>query len=329
MRPRLGGRLKFMDAGDHGHAPVLFEEVLGLLDPQPGEIFLDCTIGRGGHAAGIAPRLGPRGLLLGLDLDPKNLAYARDRLAVTGTPCRFFQANFAELPEVLTAAGLGGVDMILADLGVSTNQLLTPDYGLSFTLDGPLDMRLDPRLRRTAADLVNTLAEQDLADLLFRHAQERHSRRIARAIVTARRRQRITTTFELAQLVRRAGGPVRHGPIDPATRTFQALRMAVNGELDNLRALLAAMVDRIKPGGRAAVVSFHSGEDRLVKQALRQWQSQGRCVVRTPRPVTPSEAELQRNHRCRSAKLRVARFGRPTEVTKEAGWEAGEREPEN
>src|SRR5947209_9592610 len=227
-----------------GHDPVQLQEVLTLLAPAAGKVFIDCTTGRGGHALAIAERLGPTGQLLCLDADPRNLQFARDRLS--GSPCRvrFFHANFAELGDVLTAAEVTGVDGILADLGISTNQLFESDYGMSFSLDMPLDMRIDPRLPRSAADLVNHLRQEDLANVLYELAQERYSRRIARKIGEARRASPITSTGRLADLVRSAV-PKLHGKrggapekIDPATRTFLALRMAVNQELENLAALL-------------------------------------------------------------------------------------------
>jgi 16S rRNA (cytosine1402-N4)-methyltransferase len=303
-----------MDTGAHGHEPVLLDEVIRLLAPQSGQTLLDCTIGRGSHAAAIARFLGPRGLVLGVDVDPENLAYVQKRFIDIPVECRLFHGNFCELPEVLAAASREGVDMILADLGVSTNQMLSVRYGLSFSMDGPLDMRLDPRIKRTAADLVATLTERQLADLIFHNAQERQARRIARFIVQARRATPIATTRQLAQIVRRAAGPVRHGRIDAATRTFQALRMAVNQELENLQMLLEAIPRLLNPGGVAVVISFHSGEDRLVKQAMRRWHDQNRGDILTAHPVTPARQEMQRNPRSRSAKLRAVRFAGPANV---------------
>ena len=221
-------------------------------------------------------------------------------------------ANFAELPDALAAAGLpavGSVHAILADLGISTNQLAEPEYGLSFAaVDAPLDMRLDPRLDRTAADVVNRTAEEPLADVLYELADERYSRRIARKIVDARRSGPIKTTGQLAELVRSAI-PRRPGPperIDPATRTFMALRMAVNDEVGNLAALLARAPVALAAGGRLAVISFHSVEDRMVKQAFRAADAAGHLRLVTNRPIVPGEAEVARNPRSRSAKLRVA-----------------------
>ena len=301
-----------MDAGEHGHDPVLLDQVLSILQPRPGEVALDATTGRGGHALEIAARIGPSGTLLCVDADPENLAYARERLSCVQAKCRFFHANFAEIGDVLATAGCGEIDMILADLGVSTNQLLTGRYGLGFSMDAPLDMRLDPRLTRTAADLVRNLTEKQLADLIFNNAQERLSRRIARRIVETRKTTPIVTTAQLAAVVRSAVGPTPYGQLDSATRTFQALRMAVNEELSSLQSLLDAMPRVVKPQGRAAVISFHSGEDRLVKQAMRQWQTDGRCDILTPKPLIADEIELARNPRSRSAKLRGVRFRQMT-----------------
>jgi 16S rRNA (cytosine1402-N4)-methyltransferase len=291
-----------------GHEPVLAEEVLELLAPRAGQVLADCTVGRGGHSLLLAERLAPGGLLLCLDADPRNLEFARSRLAGAGCRARFFHANFAELGEVLAAAGVTALDGLLADLGVSTNQLFEPGYGLSFREAMPLDMRIDPRAEETAADLVNFLPEGDLANVLYQLAQERYSRRIARKIGQARALEPISTTDRLAELVRsavpaRGGAPQR---IDPATRTFLALRMAVNREVENLAALLKAVPGVLQPGGRAAVISFQSTEDRMVKQAFRSAEQTGFLKVLTKKPISPTSQEIDRNPRARSAKLRVA-----------------------
>lgn len=299
-----------MDLPATGHDPVLLAEVLDALRVTPGKLFVDCTTGRGGHAKAVAERLSSGGQLIALDVDPVNLAYARERLGVL--PARFFHANFAELPAALAAAGVVRVDGILADLGISTNQLFEPSYGLSFARDTPLDMRLDPRLPQTAADIVNRWPEQKIADSLFQLADERFSRRIARKVVEVRRTSPINTTEHLADLVRSVVPPVRsksgrRSPeIDPATRTFLALRMLVNRELENLQALLVAAADCLKPGGRLAIISFHSTEDRVVKQTLKQSDEAGRLKLVTRKPLVPSEDEIRTNPRSRSAKLRVA-----------------------
>jgi 16S rRNA (cytosine1402-N4)-methyltransferase len=291
-----------------GHEPVLLDEVLQLLDPRPGQVFVDCTLGRAGHASAIAARLGESGVLIAIDADPRNLEYAKVRLQ--GAPCRvrLFHANFAEFGDVLTEVSAPLVHGILADLGVSTNQLFDENYGLSFAQEMPLDMRLDPRIEHSAADIVNTMREDDLANVLFGLAQERFSRRIARKIAEARRQAPITTTERLAELVRsaipsrRGGAPEK---IDPATRTFMALRMAVNRELENLDALLHDAPRHLHPGGRFGVISFHSGEDRRVKQAFRSAEQAGQVRIVTKKPVSPTEDEARRNPRSRSAKLRV------------------------
>src|SRR3954468_14550338 len=256
-----------------GHDPALLNETLDPLQPAPGKIIVDCTLGRGGHSSAIAARLSPGGLLIGIDADPRNLEYAsaRVRRAAPDAHARFFHANFAELDDVLAAAEIDAVDGILADLGLSTNQLFDEQYGLSFQKPMPLDMRIDPRIAKTAADLVNTMREDDLANVLYELAQERYSRRIARKIGDARRVSPILTTDRLAELVRsaiprRGGAPEK---IDPAARTFLALRIAVNREVENLRALLEQAPRALSPGGRLAVISFQSTEDRLVKQAFR------------------------------------------------------------
>jgi 16S rRNA (cytosine1402-N4)-methyltransferase len=285
-------------------------ETLDGLDVQPGRTVVDCTLGRGGHASAIAHRLGPAGVLIGIDADPRNLEFASQRIRSIGAACtlRFFHANFAELTEVLEAAGIKHVDGVLADLGLSTNQLFDEQYGLSFAQPMPLDMRIDPRIARTAADLVNTMREDDLANVLYELAQERYSRRIARKIGEARRLSPIKTTDRLAELVRsaipkRGGAPEK---IDPATRTFLALRIAVNREVENLRALLEQAPRALSPGGRLAVISFQSTEDRLAKQAFRSAEQTGLLKVVTKKPVSPAEAELAKNPRSRSAKLRIA-----------------------
>jgi 16S rRNA (cytosine1402-N4)-methyltransferase len=296
------------DALTHGHDPVLASEIIALTAPSPGQIFADCTTGRGGHSLLLAQHLGPNGILLCIDADPRNLEFARVRLQ--GAPCqlRFFHANFSELPDVVSAAGVIALDGLLADLGVSTNQLMDSEYGMSFRQAMPLDMRIDPRSEKTAADLVNFLPESELADVLYELAQERYSRRIARKIGQARAIAPIKTTDRLAELVRsviptRGGAPWK---IDPATRTFLALRMAVNRERENLAALLEAAPSLLGTGGRAAVISFQSTEDRMVKQAFRSAEQTGQLKVLTKKPVTPSVLESDRNPRSRSAKLRVA-----------------------
>ena len=280
------------------HVPVLPAETLAHLDPQHGQTWVDCTTGGGGHTALIAERVGSTGRVVGLDQDAGMLALARPRLGDTVTLVR---ANFDQLPEVLANLGLTRVDGVLADLGFCSDQLADASRGLSFRDDGPLDMRLDPTAGQTAADLVNTLSEGALADLIFEYGEERLSRRIARRVVERREAKRFETTHDLTDVVRRC--VPRSGGLDPATRTFQALRVAVNDELGALDRLLAALPAVVRPGGRVGVISFHSLEDRRVKHAFRSpevW----RAV--TKKPVEATAAEAAANPRSRSAKLRVA-----------------------
>jgi 16S rRNA (cytosine1402-N4)-methyltransferase len=288
------------------HVSVLASAVLELLAPQPGEVMVDGTLGAGGHARLIAGHLGPTGRLIGLDRDPAMLDLARPRL--DGLPVTLMHAGFDELRPVLDRLGLVQVDGVLADLGVSSDQLDTAERGFSFTRPGPLDMRLDPAGGETAADLLRRLNERDLADLIYEYGEERFSRRIARRIVEERKRAPLESTEELAELVRRCvPRPPRQGrkrpPIDPATRVFQALRIAVNDELGALDRLLAALPDCVRPGGRAAIISFHSLEDRRVKEVFRD-----RTLWRplSKKPVQADEEEVRANPRARSAKLRVA-----------------------
>jgi len=300
-----------MDLPATGHDAVLLSEVLDALQLSPDKKIVDCTLGRAGHSSAIAENLCSDGLLIGLDADPRNLEFAQGRLksnSAISAEFRLFHANFSELDEVLKLAGHPKVDGILADLGLSTNQLFDSQYGLSFANPMPLDMRIDPRTPRSAADLVNNLPEEELANVLYNLADERYSRRIARKIADARRQSPIISTDRLADLVRSAI-PFKPGPpdrIDPATRSFMALRMAVNDEVGNLQRLLEQAPKFLKPGGRLAIISFHSVEDRLVKQAFRSAEQTGQLKVITKRPLTASQEELSRNPRSRSAKLRVA-----------------------
>jgi 16S rRNA (cytosine1402-N4)-methyltransferase len=290
-----------------GHEPVMLGEVLECLSPSPGQTIVDCTIGRAGHALAMGQRLGKDGLLIGLDADPRNLEFAATRLKNLPCRVRLFHANFAKFSQVLTEAGNPPVSGILADLGISTNQLFDPQYGMSFDRASPLDMRLDPELPENAADFVNRLPEESLANVLYELAQERYSRQIARKIVERRRVSPIKDTEALAELVRsaipRRGGPPER--IDPATRTFLALRMAVNREMENLAELLKKTPAALGPAGRMAVISFQSMEDRLVKQAFRSLEQAGLMKVITKKPLSPTAEESARNPRSRSAKMRV------------------------
>ena len=291
---------------DAGHFPVLLDEVVQHLAPAGRRTIVDCTVGLGGHAEALLEAAGPAARLIGVDLDESNLLKTKERLARFGARVRLFEANFAELEAVLAEAEVASVDAAVADLGVSSAQLSDPERGFSFQLDGPLDMRMR-RQGPTAEELVNSGSEAGLADLISRYGQERHARRIARAIVRGRRRERICRTAELAWIV---AGAVRRarpgrGRIHPATRTFMAIRIAVNGELENLQRLLERLPQLLSVGGRAAVISFHSLEDRLVKRCFAAAAEAGTHRLPTPKPLTPSRDEIARNPRSRSAKLRT------------------------
>jgi 16S rRNA (cytosine1402-N4)-methyltransferase len=285
------------------HQPVLLDEVIAWLAPREGSIVVDGTVGGGGHAAAMAGRVGTTGRVIGLDRDPAMLDLARE--AVNELPVTLVHAAYAEMGRVLDQLGIDRVQGVLLDLGLSSDQLAWEGRGFSFADDGPLDMRFDPDSGGpTAADLVNRLSAAELADLIYEFGEERFSRRIARRIVEARQRGAIRTTGQLAELVRRSlPGRARHGPIDPSTRVFQALRIAVNDELGLLDAALRAIPDILAPGGRAAVISFHSLEDRRVKWAFK---SDSRMSALTKKPVTATAQEVAVNPRARSAKLRVA-----------------------
>jgi 16S rRNA (cytosine1402-N4)-methyltransferase len=282
------------------HRPVLLDEVVSWLSPREGSVIVDGTVGAGGHASALARLVGSTGRVIGLDRDPEMLAMAEE--AAEGLPVTLIKANYSDLGRVLDRLEIDEVDGILLDLGLSSDQLHWASRGFSFATDGPLDMRFDPDSDVTAADLVNTLSAEDLADLIFRHGEERHSRRIARRIVEERRVVPIETTARLAEIVRKSV-PGKWGAIDPATRTFQALRIEVNEEFDHLEAILADGPDLLKTGGRIAIISFHSLEDRRVKHAFR---GDERLSVLTKKPAVASDVELAANPRARSAKLRVA-----------------------
>lgn len=283
------------------HIPVLLAEVVEWLNPQPGQVVVDGTVGGGGHAVAIAQHLVPGGKLIGIDLDPAALAHAEQRLA--GLPVVLVQGNFADLPSILEQLGIPKVHGILLDLGMSSLQLADPTRGFSFSLNGPLDMRFDPSRGEPAWRLINRLSAKQLADLIWRYGEERYSRRIAQAIVRFRRREPITTTGQLGEIIRGCVPRRRRERIDPATRTFQALRIAVNKELECLQEALRQLPACLLTGGRFAVISFHSLEDRLVKQAFA---ADSRLEVLTRRPIRPTEAEIAQNPRARSARLRVA-----------------------
>jgi 16S rRNA (cytosine1402-N4)-methyltransferase len=284
-------------------------EVQAHLAPQPGEVLLDATVGRGGHCGLLLPTISPGGRYVGLDVDPANLAFVRQTLGADADHVDLLQQNFGAAPSVLDRLNLAGVDMVLADLGFSSNQLADPARGLSFAREGPLDMRLDPTLSQTAADLLARLPQRELADVLWRYGDERLSRPISRKIVERRRSAPITTTAELADVCCAVYGPrARRQRIHPATRTFMALRIAVNDELGRLEALLGSIPAICKAGARVVVISFHSLEDRAVKQAFRKYVSEGGGELLTAKPLRPTERERRDNPRSRSAKFRAMRW---------------------
>jgi len=284
------------------HVAVLPAEVLTLLAPANGEVWVDATTGAGGHARLIAERIGPTGRLIAVDQDPSMLELARSRLE--GLPVTYLHANFDQLDAVLQRVGVPRIDGLLADLGICSDQLDSALRGLSFQNDGPLDMRLDPTAGETAADLLARLDERELADIFWKYGEERFSRRIARRIAQTRRTEPLKTTSQFAELVRRCVPRDKHQRIDPATRSFQGLRIAVNDELGSLERLLALLPRAIKPGGRVGIISFHSLEDRLVKHAFQERETWENL---TKKPVQAGEAETRDNPRARSAKLRVAK----------------------
>lgn len=302
------------------HYSVMCKEVLDYLDLQPGNRVLDCTVGGAGHSAAILEKIGATGYLWGIERDPRTLGLATERLAQLGHPFTLIQANFAELESLAQEYQLADLDAVLLDLGTSIFQLREAERGFSFLADGPLDMRMNPNEDSpSAAELVNSLSEAKLKELFWTLGEERFSGRIAGAIVRARSQQPIERTLQLAQIVEKA--VPRREKIHPATRIFQALRIAVNGELEALRQVLPVAVSLLKPGGRMAVISFHSLEDRIVKQTFRQLHASCVCPPRQPvctcqqvplleRPgkaLSPSEQEVRENAPSRSAKLRLAR----------------------
>jgi 16S rRNA (cytosine1402-N4)-methyltransferase len=286
------------------HQPVLVEEVLRHLEPSRGGWFVDCTVGLGGHAAAVLEG-GPT-RVIGIDRDPAAIAHARDRLGGYGDRVVLVHADYRAIGEVLAARGIERVEGVLADLGVSSMQLDAEGRGFSFRRDEPLDMRMDTSSGHTAAELLASADERTLADVLYELGEERHARRVARAIVAARAMAPVSTTGQLADIVRRAIPRKGYSRIDPATRTFQGLRIWVNRELEGLDAFLGRAVDCLRPGGRLVAIAFHSLEDRVVKHTLRALQVEGRVTIRTKRPIVPTEAEIDRNPRARSAKLRAA-----------------------
>src|SRR5579883_2913500 len=321
-----------MESANVQHVPVMLDEVLAFLQPRPGGLYIDGTVGGGGHTAAILARSAPDGRVLGIDTDRQALERVSRRLAedVASGRLVLVHGNFGNLGTLAAQAGFRSVHGALLDLGFSSYQMDDPQRGFSFSADGPLDMRLDQSLAISASDLVNEASEQELADLIWRYGEEPRSRQIARRIVRERARGAITRTGELARLVA-AGVPYKAGAIHPATRTFQALRIAVNHELEQLEAVLPQLMDVLNTKqadeanglgvGRMAVISFHSLEDRIVKEFMRRETTACLCPPRIPvcvcghkarlrlittKPVTPGAQEIERNPRARSAKLRVA-----------------------
>ncbi len=286
------------------HQPVLVSEVVAWLAPREGSIIVDGTVGAGGHAGALASRVGSTGRIIGLDRDPAMLALAEESVRGRDLPVTFVHSVYSEIREVLDELGIERVDGLLLDLGLSSDQLGWRERGFSFGADGPLDMRFDPESGGpSAADLVNGTSETELARIFFEYGEERFSRRISRRIVETRQKSPIRTTGQLADLIRSAmPAKSRFGPIDPSTRVFQALRIAVNDELGQLDQVLGLIPEIVAPGGRAAVISFHSLEDRRVKWAFR---SEPRLAVLTKKPVIGTAQEVAVNPRARSAKLRV------------------------
>jgi len=294
------------------HVPVLLKEAIDFLAVRRGGTYIDATVGLGGHSYEIAKRLGAPGHLIGLDKDPAALEIAKGVLGraslVVGQSTDWptidlRHGSFADLANDQRPMTNDGVDGILADLGMSSLQLNDPARGFSFQAEGPLDMRMDPQAELTAEQVVNHFDERELADVIYEFGEERRSRRIARAIVRSRP---IRTTADLAAVISAAARPMNRERIHPATRTFQALRIFVNHELDDLRALLEAAPQLLKPGGRLVIISFHSLEDRIVKDAMREGAKRGDYKLLTKKPLTPGEEEIDRNPRSRSAKLRAA-----------------------
>jgi 16S rRNA (cytosine1402-N4)-methyltransferase len=302
------------------HRPVLLDEVHAALAVPPGAVVVDCTVGWAGHAVELQRRSGPDGRLIGLDLDADNLPRARQRLEETGLPFSLHHGNFAALPAVLADLGVPAADAVLADLGMSSMQVDDAGRGFSYARDGPLDMRMDRSRGRTAAQVLATIAEADLAQALRELGDEPEAERVAALIVAARDQTPLERTGDLARMLLQAARPPGRGPwrlhpsagrweLHPAARTFQALRILVNRELANLDQLLRVLPQVLRPGGTAAIISFHSGEDRRVKAAFREGLHTGVYAAISPEPVRAGTQERTANPRSRSAKLRWARRG--------------------
>jgi 16S rRNA (cytosine1402-N4)-methyltransferase len=298
------------------HRPVLLQEILRAIDPKPGMVIVDCTVGWAGHSAELLTRVGPDGLLIGLDMDAENLPKARERLEAIGHPFHLHHSNFAGLQQILGEHGITQVDAILADLGMSSMQVDDPERGFSYVRDGALDMRMDRSRGRSAAEILATIAKDELSSQLQKLADEPHAERIAEAIVQARGETPILTTKALSRVIQDAtkqdSWRLHPTPgkwnLHPAARTFQALRILVNRELANLEHLMRILPQCLRPKGTAAIISFHSGEDRLVKASFRAGLAAGLYEATSDDPIRASWEERTENPRSRSAKLRWARF---------------------
>lgn len=304
------------------HRPVLRDETISLLEPRSGGVYADLTLGSGGHSAELLERTSPDGVVIGIDRDPEAIEAAREGLGAFGERARIVRGNFRDLKSILSSVGVAELDGVVADLGVSSHQL-DSERGFSFMRDEPLDMRMSPAEDTpSAADIVNTYSESDLADVIHRYGEERYARRIARAIVERREKSRVRTTGELVDAILAAvGGRYRWQDIHPATRTFQALRIETNRELEAIETGIADAIDLLKVGARICAISFHSLEDRIVKRLFRKLSGHCECPPRFPgcecgarevlrvvtrKPVTPGADEVRENPRSRSAKLRCA-----------------------
>lgn len=316
--PELRDKLRAKGKTPAGsHIPVLLEEILECLDPKPGKIVADCTLGFGGHTSEFAKRLGPTGKIIAFDFDGSELERTKKRLANVQTPISFYHSNFAGIANALNKEKIEGYDIIFADLGVSSMQIDNPERGISYKNEGPLDMRMDSRLKQTGADLLNTLSEEEICKALWEYSDEPDYQQIAKMIVAQRNVQPITTVSQLLRLVFAVKGLTinsfkkqqRHskfGSLHPAARTFQALRILVNDELGSLKELLRTAPYCLKPGGRIGIISFHSGEDRMVKQSFKDGLENGIYSEISKKAVVPRIKEIVANPRCSSAKFRWA-----------------------
>lgn len=305
------GLLSMMAQREIRHIPVMLREVLQILDPRPGQVMVDCTLGLGGHAGELLRRVMPGGMLIGIDFDPRNIELARPTLSAVGGQFSIHHGNFAGVHQVLAASGVAGADGILADLGVASPQIDDRMRGFSYRLDGPLDMRMDPTRRQPASALLARMSEAELRDVILELGDETDAPEIARLIVQRRRERPIRTTHQLMAIIcearhftlKRAAGAKLH----PAARTFQALRILTNREMGNLENLLRVLPECLKPNGVAAIISFHSGEDRRVKESFKEGLRSGIYCDISEDPIKASEDEAMENPRSRSAKLRWAR----------------------